>query len=839
MIENPETAAFLVDWFSQHGMTPVPLQRFEPGNKNSKRPLLGNWTIQECPRDVALQYAAAGHSLGARLSDEILVVDVDVREDGDGTGGWQYLSHQAGLNQIRTLTAWSDHGGLHAYYRIPRTKVQRNIPECGKRVEFLTYGAQVVMPGNCHWKGGIYNAHFEQIYDGSLQIAEAPESLLAMVRKPERNHGTSNSFNLDASDIEKCLSMLDVEEYRGTGGGAWRDLMFAVHHACSGSDDGLQAFLSWCLSDSEYSDHEEMICARWASCNATGEGHITAGTLLKACREAAVRSPDAREQWLSELAAIQARHAFEHIPESTAPASPMPAKCRVRVDSELSRVADDCESLLEDCEDIYVHNGNLVRLRGSQCVDGTYSDVTIQELNKDSLSDELSKRARFYKTSRSRNAPTEVPERIVKILLQRAGSSRIRTLRGLYKAPTFLPNGGVLQSPGFNALFELFYGPQRFYPCVPRQPSRDDALRALDVLREPLVDFPFLNEAHRSVALSNMLTLAARPVFLHAESRSIPLTVHDGNQAGVGKTLLADVISRAMTGSPATTMNCPNDDTEMSKRLTTLALEAPAVSVIDNVPNGKDLNFPSVDQVITTGELYSRLLGTNKSTGRLPWTTLLILTGNNLRLNPSSDTSRRANYCRLDFLGETPHARANLTHGNEAKLVAFVMENHPRLLTAALTILRAYAAAGSPEVSAEPWHSFSTWSTVARDPLIWLGVPDPYIARDDMGDFDESSSDLKRLLDALEFFFGNEGWKSNDLITRFNQPATTVGVDSRSESIGTEIDTREVLQELLFANFNGRTKSISSMLKNYKLKTQAGRRLIYCSSSRLWRVVKL
>ena len=46
------------------------------------------------------------------------------------------------------------------------------------------------------------------------------------------------------------------------------------------------------------------------------------------------------------------------------------------------------------------------------------------------------------------------------------------------------------------------------------------------------------------------------------------------------------------------------------------------------------------------------------------------------------------------------------------------------MLVAALTIVRAYIAAGSP-VIATPLPSFERWSALARAPLLWLGMADP------------------------------------------------------------------------------------------------------------------
>ena len=56
-------------------------------------------------------------------------------------------------------------------------------------------------------------------------------------------------------------------------------------------------------------------------------------------------------------------------------------------------------------------------------------------------------------------------------------------------------------------------------------------------------------------------------------------------------------------------------------------------------------------------------------------------------------------------------------------LKAHVREHRARFIVDVFTIVRAYAFAGRPPV-ARPLESFESWSRLARDPLVWLGLPD-------------------------------------------------------------------------------------------------------------------
>ena len=48
----------------------------------------------------------------------------------------------------------------------------------------------------------------------------------------------------------------------------------------------------------------------------------------------------------------------------------------------------------------------------------------------------------------------------------------------------------------------------------------------------------------------------------------------------------------------------------------------------------------------------------------------------------------------------------------------------PQLVVAALTIIRAYIAAGSPVIIERPFGRFEEWDRYVRQPLLWLDAPD-------------------------------------------------------------------------------------------------------------------
>jgi putative DNA primase/helicase len=79
-------------------------------------------------------------------------------------------------------------------------------------------------------------------------------------------------------------------------------------------------------------------------------------------------------------------------------------------------------------------------------------------------------------------------------------------------------------------------------------------------------------------------------------------------------------------------------------------------------------------------------------------------------------------------------------------VVETIHADRGRLVAAALTILRAWHAAGGPS-SADPYGSFEDWSRRVREPLIWLGRADPCLSVATVQDNDPARSALASVLE--------------------------------------------------------------------------------------------
>jgi hypothetical protein len=345
---------------------------------------------------------------------------------------------------------------------------------------------------------------------------------------------------------------------------------------------------------------------------------------------------------------------------------------------------------------------------------------------------------KFFRAKGTEYLRTAVPQPIVGAVAARHQWHGVRALDGITEAPTLRPDGSVLELPGYDAATGLVFAPREHFPAIQPFPTRDDARAAAEELLSIVADFPFEAPEHRSAWLALVLTLAARP----AIDGCVPLILIDANTRGSGKTLLAEAAGVIGTGATLSVMAPVREDDEQRKRITTLALAGTSAVLIDNVAGA--LGGASLDAALTATDWSDRLLGSN-TTVRVPMRIVWVATGNNVAL--AGDLIRRTLHIRLRSPEERPEERTGF---QRPELLGFIRENRPRLLVAALTIVRAFFVAGRPTQGIVPWGSFGAWGGVIRESLVWVGLPDPALTRRELSDASDRSAEiLARLI---------EGW---------------------------------------------------------------------------------
>ena len=415
---------------------------------------------------------------------------------------------------------------------------------------------------------------------------------------------------------------------------------------------------------------------------------------------------------------------------------------------------------------------------------------------------------------------TSVPGAVVSAVAARGQWSCVRPLVAITQGPFLRPNGSVVAEPGYDPATGTLYVSGARFPAFPPNPTREQAVQAADELLNVVIDFPFASGAHRAAWLSIVLTLVGRS----AMSGCVPLALIDANTRGSGKTLLAEVAGLIATGQTLPRMAPVREDEEQRKRITTIALNGDLAVLLDNVAG--TLGSPALDAALTSVEWSDRLLGGNTSV-RVVLRTIWLATGNNVSL--AGDLARRTLHVRLESSEENPEARTKFRHAN---LLSFVRQHRPRLFVAALTVLRAYFAAGRPDQHLKPWGSFEEWTRLVRGAIVWVGLPDPAETRVELANAADRDRDvLERLLTGLEAAgLAEQAMTAGELLRAMASadPAYTALRDAVAEGCGTAIDK---LPD---------ARRFGALLRRYRGRVLAGRALDHgtkTAGGRPWRLL--
>jgi hypothetical protein len=336
-----------------------------------------------------------------------------------------------------------------------------------------------------------------------------------------------------------------------------------------------------------------------------------------------------------------------------------------------------------------------------------------------------------------------VPSWVPATLMER-GEWRFPVLDGISDVPVMRADGTIHDTPGYDERSRVIYDPCGVtFPRIPDQPTRGDAEDALGDLLEPFVDFPPVAASDKAAIAALILSIIARS----AIDGCVPIFVASAPVAGTGKGLLIDVATLIATGRESPKMAPTNDDNEMRKRLLALAIEAPPIVTIDNVEGA--LGSESLASAVTAGTVHDRILGASE-TRAVPVRSVFAATGNNVQLK--SDLGRRAVPIDLDPGVEHPEDRGDWTHPN---VKAYVRAERPRLVAAALTVLRAFVVAGRPKHGLSTKGSFEAWDELVRGAIIFAGGADPLGGVQRVRDqADEDLDRLRALLGAWQDTIG-------------------------------------------------------------------------------------
>jgi hypothetical protein len=409
------------------------------------------------------------------------------------------------------------------------------------------------------------------------------------------------------------------------------------------------------------------------------------------------------------------------------------------VPGELNRVVDAAEHELA-CSGRYYQRGGLIV---TVVTDPGTGETRVQEIAQPALVRALAGASVWERfDGRCEDwVRIDPPTRHVAVLLDSPGYPHLPVLNGLARQPYLRPDGSLMTRAGYDPRTGIFgvFDAREF--SIPDSPTRKHAEKALALLGELLVEFPFADTSDSSAALAAMLTAAIRASIPHA-----PMFHVRAPTVGSGKSYLCELITAFATPQRGTPTTFPSDDDECRKMLLAELLRAPAVVEFDNI-TGDLQAHKSLCMVLTSEFMRGRILGVSK-TASAGTRVLFLSSGNNV--GPVKDMTRRCVSINLDPGCETPASR----NFKRPDLVREVLLERGRYVSGPLTVTKAWLSAGRPKFPCRTLAGYGDWSDLCRQPLLWLDCTDPTASIFDSMAEDPDRENLTRLLKAWESVFG-------------------------------------------------------------------------------------
>jgi len=479
---------------------------------------------------------------------------------------------------------------------------------------------------------------------------------------------------------------------------------------------------------------------------------------------------------------------------------------------EIHRIVDAAERELAHSRRHYQRGGLIVTV----VTDPGTRETRVQEISQPALVRALASAASWERFDSRRDdwARIDPPARHTSVLFDSNSFRYLPVLNGLTRQPYLRPDGTVITSAGYDPTTGMFgvFDARDFSILV--HPTKKKAEAALAHLKELVAEFSFVSETDLAATVTAMLTATIRPSLPHA-----PMFHTKAHMVGSGKSYLCELITAFATPQRGTPTTFPRDDEECRKLLLAELLRAPAVIEFDNL-TGDLVAHKSLCTALTSEQISGRILGVSK-TAAVNTRSLFLSSGNNV--GPVQDMARRCITIHLSPECEIPAARSF----KRPDLVADVLRERGRYVSAALTIVRAWIVAGRPKKECKSMAGYGDWSDLCRQPLLWLGMNDPTESVFKAIAEDPDRETLDRLLTAWQSVFG----KTAAMVRNAVEQAAGFQNDNA--------ELREVLHDIAGERGEINRRKLGWWIKRHAGRIVEGRRFVKASgnrSSEAWQV---
>lgn len=337
----------------------------------------------------------------------------------------------------------------------------------------------------------------------------------------------------------------------------------------------------------------------------------------------------------------------------------------------------------------------------------------------------IDKELTFLRTVKGEDKVVSCPPRVQSMVQGIGGDQVLPPLESILQVPSLRPDGTVIDSPGYDARTGYYLASKVRLSHLHPAPTKDNAVRARDYLRTIFgpndaekLGFPWHRADEWIVALAIAMTALVRPAV-----GNVPAFAIDASTPGSGKGKIVGLCSIIATGEEPARSGWPSNPEEQDKTLGGYAVAAPPIIAFDNVRGG--ISNQCLENALTTPIYGFRVLGVHEIM-MLPFRSIVTFTGNNLSF--LGDMIRRIIIGRLEPHTEHPE-KLEPDAFRIPFIEQFVRENRAKIVSAILTIARAFVLADMPDQGLR-MGSFDRatgglgWIELVGGSLAWCGAGD-------------------------------------------------------------------------------------------------------------------
>lgn len=328
-----------------------------------------------------------------------------------------------------------------------------------------------------------------------------------------------------------------------------------------------------------------------------------------------------------------------------------------------------------------------------------------------------------------------LPLRFVEILLNREPTLACLPLIKTYASRPVFDEEFNLRGPGWHADVGILVHGLDIEPVALDEPDPNLPImeRLPPHIRQLLSDFCLKSDADIANAVALLVT---GMLITHFIVGGKPVALLDGNQPGVGKTLLARVIGMVLDGEDPQIIHYTPDDEELQKRIcATLRGSRQSQILIDNakIKSGGSVESPTIEANSMASVISLRILGTSENYTR-PNDLLWFLTMNDTKASP--DLVSRALPIRFYYEGD-PKDRT--FEGRNP--IAYAKTHRAEILSEVAGMVVTWNQRG--RLQGPQNHRLPVWSRTVGGIMCANGLPEF------LGNLDEAAAEFNSALDAL------------------------------------------------------------------------------------------